>query len=178
MTDPRPPHEVFFDVVVYAPLGIAITAVEQVPRLAELGRSRFEKRIVLAGALGKLALGKARGRGPRPNRSPAPTRGFAPSAPSEPSTPTRGSRAQHAPEPTRSPPAVATRTGSREKAGRALPIPAYDTLAASQVVERLGALSRPELEAVRSYEAAGRRRRTVLHRIAQLSAPPGPLGPG
>jgi hypothetical protein len=51
-----------------------------------------------------------------------------------------------------------------------LPIPAYDTLAASQVVERLPSLTASELEAVRKHEAATRRRRTVLHRIAQLSS--------
>jgi hypothetical protein len=51
-----------------------------------------------------------------------------------------------------------------------LPIPAYDTLAASQVVERLASLTTVELEAVRKHEAATRRRRTVLHRVAQLNA--------
>lgn len=54
--------------------------------------------------------------------------------------------------------------------GRGLPIPAYDTLAASQVVERLPSLSPAELEAVREHESATRRRRTVLHRIAQLNS--------
>ena len=54
--------------------------------------------------------------------------------------------------------------------GRELPIPAYDTLAASQVVERLTSLTPDELEAVRRHESATRRRRTVLHRIAQLNS--------
>ena len=58
----------------------------------------------------------------------------------------------------------------------ALPIPGYDTLAASQVVERLPSLSRTELEGVRAYESATRRRRTVLHRIAQLLADPAEPG--
>ena len=44
-----------------------------------------------------------------------------------------------------------------------------DSLAASQVVERLASLSPDELEAVRRYETAGRRRRTVLNRIDQLA---------
>jgi hypothetical protein len=51
-----------------------------------------------------------------------------------------------------------------------LPIPAYDTLAASQVVERLASLTASELESVRRHESATRRRRTVLHRISQLNA--------
>lgn len=51
-----------------------------------------------------------------------------------------------------------------------LPIPGYDTLSASQVVQRLPGLSMEELEAVRSYELAGRARKTVLLRVAQLRA--------
>jgi hypothetical protein len=54
--------------------------------------------------------------------------------------------------------------------GPELPIPAYDTLAASQVVERLASLTAAELETVRKHESAGRQRRTVLHRIAQLNS--------
>lgn len=54
-----------------------------------------------------------------------------------------------------------------------LPIPGYDTLAASQVVQRLGSLRADELDAVRRYEVATRGRRTILHRIAQLSSSDG-----
>ena len=50
-----------------------------------------------------------------------------------------------------------------------LAIPGYDTLAASQVVQRLSSLCPDELEAIRLYELSNRRRRTVLHRVAQLS---------
>lgn len=51
-----------------------------------------------------------------------------------------------------------------------LAIPGYDSLAASQVVQRLEGLARDELEAVRQYEAANRARRTVLSKIAQLQS--------
>ena len=50
----------------------------------------------------------------------------------------------------------------------ALAIPGYDSLSASQVVQRLAGLSRPELAAVGEYETAHRARRTVLTRISQL----------
>jgi hypothetical protein len=50
----------------------------------------------------------------------------------------------------------------------ALAIPNYDSLAASQVVPRLASLSAAELESLRRYEAAHRRRMTVLNRVAQL----------
>ncbi len=59
----------------------------------------------------------------------------------------------------------------------ALAIPGYDSLSASQVVQRLEGLSAAELEDVRAHEAAHRQRRTILHRVEQLlaaAAPPGP----
>jgi len=55
-------------------------------------------------------------------------------------------------------------------AGDSLPIPGYDALSASQVVERLAGLSPTELDAVRSYEDAHRKRRTILGKIDQISA--------
>ncbi len=51
-----------------------------------------------------------------------------------------------------------------------LPIPGYDALSASQVVERLTGLSPEELDAVRTYEGAHRNRRTILGKIDQISA--------
>ena len=51
-----------------------------------------------------------------------------------------------------------------------LPIPGYNSLSASQVVERLAGLSTAELGAVRAYEASNRKRRTILGKIDQISA--------
>ncbi len=51
----------------------------------------------------------------------------------------------------------------------ALPIPEYDQLSASQVVERLDGLTATELEAVRAYELAHRGRSTILGKIMQLT---------
>ena len=51
-----------------------------------------------------------------------------------------------------------------------LPIPGYDALSASQVVERLTGLSPDELQSVRAYEGAHRNRRTILGKIDQISA--------
>jgi hypothetical protein len=45
----------------------------------------------------------------------------------------------------------------------------YDELSASQVVERLDGLQAAELDAVRAYEAAHRARRTILFKIEQLT---------
>lgn len=51
-----------------------------------------------------------------------------------------------------------------------LPIEGYDFLAASQVIDRLDALTLAELKLVGAYERAHRRRQIVLGKIAQLSA--------
>jgi hypothetical protein len=51
-----------------------------------------------------------------------------------------------------------------------LAIPGYDSLSASQVVQRLAGLAPGELEAVRTYEASTRGRRTILNRITQLQS--------
>ena len=51
-----------------------------------------------------------------------------------------------------------------------LAIPGYDTLSASQVVQRLGGLSADELEAVRAYEESSRKRKTILARVEQLQS--------
>jgi hypothetical protein len=51
-----------------------------------------------------------------------------------------------------------------------LPIDEYESLAASQVVARLPTLHRDELEAVRTFEADHRGRRTILGKIDQLLA--------
>ena len=75
----------------------------------------------------------------------------------------------------------ATRTASKapassgagtraQPAADSLAIPGYDTLAASQVVQRLSSLRPDELEAIRRYELSTRGRRTILHRVAQLAA--------
>lgn len=49
-----------------------------------------------------------------------------------------------------------------------LPIDDYESLAASQVVARLGNLTPAELRQVRRFEVANRGRRTVIGRIDQL----------
>ncbi|MGH9018968.1 MAG: hypothetical protein ACRDY1_14550, partial [Acidimicrobiales bacterium] len=53
---------------------------------------------------------------------------------------------------------------------RPLAIPGYDSLSASQVVQRLAGLSPSELADVQAHEQAHRHRRTILNRVAQLLA--------
>jgi hypothetical protein len=211
MADDRPTYETLLDFLVYAPLGAAMVAVAEVPRLAEVGRERMEKQVAVARLIGRFAVAEGRRRfgagssqPPRRETSSAEQARHAASSQSratqagashvnkpvpmgsseqEPvdierpqattrkqGTPRRSRPRSAGPGPTprqAAAPLPATRTGS---AGSGLPIPAYDTLAASQVVERLPSLSAAELEAVREHESATRRRRTVLHRIAQLNS--------
>jgi hypothetical protein len=58
--------------------------------------------------------------------------------------------------------------GSAVANAEALPIEAYDLLAARQVCDRLGGLTSDELAVVERYERAHRGRRTVLGKIEQL----------
>ncbi len=111
--------------------------------------------------------------GPAPHTTgPAPhTTGPAHSSPAEPvrtpavAPPGRGSFTSTGP------------TDARRSATD-LAIPGYDSLSASQVVQRLDGLDPTELEAVRAYEVSHRARRTVLSKADQLqSGPPGPGGP-
>jgi hypothetical protein len=67
-------------------------------------------------------------------------------------------------------PAVVTDAGPSDAglSDAGLAIPDYDSLSASQVVPRLDGLTDDELEDVRRHEEAGRGRRTILSKIAQL----------
>lgn len=179
MSDRKQPVDAALDLLVYAPLGFALEARSLLPKMVERGRNQ----VSMAKVMGQFAVqqGQAEatkrlgpvqeqvkeqvgsvladlGLGSRP----------APPAPPEPpasatSTPTEAASPPPPPEP----------EPADDPAGAAaeLAIPDYDSLAASQVVPRLRALSAAELEAVRAYEAAGRGRKTILNRIAQLQNP-------
>jgi hypothetical protein len=109
-----------------------------------------------------------------------------PAAPPRPKAPARNGAgssksgkvsAPGAPGTGASSPRSASPTGAQGAAAApevsSLPIPGYDTLAASQVVQRLASLRPDELDAVRRYEVATRGRRTILHRIGQLTTSDG-----
>jgi hypothetical protein len=168
--DERPLHERLLELAVYVPVGIMASIAEELPGLADKGRRRVESRIQVARMVGKLAVAEAQRR--ITPRTPSPARNEAESEPAAPA----GTARQPASAPVGN---GESDSSSRERgaAGSAerpphvaeLAIPGYDTLAASQVVQRLASLRADELEAVRRYEAANRGRRTILHRIAQLS---------
>ncbi|HUQ38638.1 MAG TPA: hypothetical protein VM030_00660 [Acidimicrobiales bacterium] len=174
MADPRNPVDQLLDLLFYAPVGLAVTAAEELPKLIELGRQRLESQVTTARFVGKFAVGQSQkdleklaaqfvetlvGLGIIPGHDPTA------SAPASPPAP------PSAPPP---PPERPARPKPASAAGPAddgdLAIPGYGALSASQVVQRLAGLSPSQLEAVRRYEAAGRGRKTILSRIAQLQA--------
>jgi hypothetical protein len=88
--------------------------------------------------------------------------------------PTRPASAATAPTPAPAPaqapaPAAPPAPAADVPSVDALPIPDYDELSASQVVERLEGLDRESLDAIRAYETEHRGRNTILGKIAQLS---------
>ena len=164
MSEDKNAIERVLDLLVYAPLGLAFSAGQVFAELAEKGRQQVIAARMLggytikhpesvAGVLG-LPLG-------RPQPSPAPE---APVATPAPAAPEAGEvSGQASGEGNGQVPAPPRPTAD-------LAIPGYDTLSASQVVQRLSGLSEGELEAVRVYEEAGRHRKTILTKVAQLQS--------
>jgi hypothetical protein len=146
------------DLLVYAPVGLAVSAKELVPELIERGRAQVgAARIIgqFAVEQGQHQVAKAFSRA----REQAQERIENLTAPKV--VPARRTAPAPAPKPT-------PRPVTSSPAGAALAIPGYDSLSASQVLPRLEGLSESELEAVRAYEADHRGRKTILGRIAQL----------
>ena len=190
MTDEKNPTERAVELLLFAPVGLALSAKELLPQLVERGRQQVSGQVTMARLLGQFAVkqgqveaekafGRARtqaqealeqlgvldaGNGSTPVATTptpdAPTQTFAPAEPTPEQPP--------APSPAVvvddvAPPLTATRPG-------ALAIPDYDSLSASQVLPRLSGLTEAELEAVRAHEAANRRRKTILSKVAQLTS--------
>ncbi len=172
MADEKSPIERLVEAALFAPLGIAAMVREELPKLIERGQQEAN----MAKMMGEYAVKMAREDlekrlkqiADRPPQSraaaPTPARAAAPAA--VPPTPPVS-----VPTATAAPAAAASPNGGSPVTvheAQNLAIPGYDSLSASQVVERLQGLNADELEAIGSYEAAGRGRRTILNRVAQL----------
>jgi hypothetical protein len=174
--DNKPLNERIVDLMIYVPAGIAVSLVDEFPKLATRGREQLGVQVNSARAIGEFVvkaggdelkrrsvslLGRKSANRSTVQHQPADVAapwhsddhthgvstgdGGAPSAPVR-SVPSNG----HIPE-------VST-----------LSIPGFDSLSASQVVQRLDGLNRTELVSVRAYEASTRGRRTILNRVDQL----------
>jgi hypothetical protein len=151
------------DLFVFAPVGLALTALEDLPGLVAKGRQE----IANARIVGKFVvdqgqrevgqrLGDLMGRGS--GAPPAPEAATPSSAPDDGAT-----AAPAAPVATPKPAPDPADTDLVERA-----LAGYDTLSASQVVRRLESLGPDELRAVQRHEASHRNRRTILNRTSQL----------
>jgi hypothetical protein len=154
--DERPLIDEILDYAFYAPVGLAMTVLEDLPGLVNRGKSKLAPQLGIARFVSKMAFQQVR-------RSIEDL--LSPSSP----------QAEPAPESTEPLGLTATEGVIIEARGHVadapapeLAIPAYDTLAASQIVARLNGLTAEELSSVRLYEEAHRARRTILARITQL----------
>jgi len=186
VTDSKNPIDQALDVFVYAPLGFLFSARETIPQLAEKGRQY----VAAARVMGEFALGQGKEQAERAVRQAGgqagqtlsivggltgrrPSSSRATPAPERPATPPP-------PPPPPAPEGAAARAEASADTGgngrvpgpkvESLAIPGYDTLSASQVVQRLNGLSAEELEAVRAYEESARKRKTILARVQQLQS--------
>lgn len=143
------------ELTVYAPIGLAAVARERLPDYVEEGRTRVEQRLTLARFIGQMVVTQGRReleRRVRAAAEPPPPRLRVVPDVSPPA-------AEPAPEPDTDEPAPDADD---------LPIEAYESLAAAQVVARLADLDDIGLARVEHFERAHRNRRTVLNRIDQL----------
>jgi hypothetical protein len=169
VTEPRTPVERALDVLFYAPLGVATNAREVVPELAAQGRARVGKQLTTARLVGEFAIRRLRRRADAVLVELGLTAEQRAPWARDPVVDVDVGVTAAAPDRASSNGRAGAPNGDRPDPGT-LAIPAYDSLSASQVVQRLNGLSRGELEAVRAYEHAGRGRKTILTRVAQLQA--------
>ncbi len=191
MTDPNDDHrgdtplnERLLDVFVFVPAGIAVSVVEELPKLAARGREHLGIRVSSARAMGQFAVragqrefrrrsrGLVHRAGPVPGDSvPSPAREGTGDPGGMGEAPASGAATPRPHRPRTLHPAVPSRPstgGGHVPPVSALSIPGFDALSASQVVQRLDGLNRSELVSVRTYESSTRGRRTILSRVDQL----------
>lgn len=171
--EPATVSQRLLDVFVFAPAGLMVTAIEEFPRLVERGRERVTSaRTVGAFAVttGRKQLSK-RAEELRKNRSGGGDgpRAEPEDAASAPPSDEPVVRAASTPSRSASPDPPTPGGGSvTDPTSLPLAIPGFDTLSASQVVQRLDGLTADELTAVRLHESGHRGRRTILNRVEQL----------
>jgi hypothetical protein len=60
VTEPKSPLDAALDVLVYAPVGLALTAAEEIPKLAEKGRARLTDQLSTAKVVGQFVVTQGR----------------------------------------------------------------------------------------------------------------------
>jgi len=178
VSDNDNPLERAVEILVYAPIGLAMFAKDTVPTFMKMFVARGQTEVThrrktaetQAGQYKTIGQMAVKYGGPEVRRQAESAAGTvrkraeetiaAVAAVSTPPTASNGTK----PHATKSAAAPAT------PMARDLAIPEYDLLSASQVIDRLVGLARPDLLAVQLYETAHRARTTILGKISQLSA--------
>lgn len=196
MPEHKDPLRQLVDVALFAPIGLLALARQELPRIAAIGRTRVETQITLARFVAKLAATRARTELQRRLDVAGSARTW-PCAPVAPGSSLQDTSAgldpagevffaggETLPEAVGAavtetlaetpakilPENLAENLAAGVGADGELPIDGYDSLAASQVVGRLGTLTPLELDDVRKHELSHRARRTILGKISQLQA--------
>lgn len=166
------------DTCVLAPVGVAVSVVEELPNLLAEGRRRVELQLGNALFVGRFVVNQ------KQRQLTARLDDLLGHAAPPRATEHAGSSDSAAtpPVPEQPAPAPAPAAAAPDPAAAAIvdgALADYDTLSASQVVRRLESLGSEELRAVQRYEASTRNRRTILNRAGQLleersSGTPGP----
>ncbi len=177
----RNPVDDLVDLLVYAPVGLLYEYEDVLPQLVKRGKSQVQ----LARVIGKMAL--SRGGGAAPANLVAETLarmlaeriteigasiGLAPPAddPDDQPGDDAGEAAPTAPESESG--SGSGRGSAPDPAGddRPLPIAAYDTLTAREIIGLLDELDGGQLARIRAHEEANRARKTVLGKLDRLQA--------
>lgn len=160
MTERRSSLDSALDLFVYAPVGLVVELQRLLPDLAREGRTRVDQQLTLARFVGRLAVRSGRSEIERRLADLRPV----------PATPATTPPADGVVEAVEIDDADQTleSVGSVGPTEADLPLAGYDSLSASQVVNRLAALRADELDLVAAYESSHRRRRTILGKIDQL----------
>jgi hypothetical protein len=151
------------DLLVFAPVGLALTVAEDLPGLIGKGRQRFETDVRNARLIGQFVVNQGQREvvqrvGKLLHNAPTDA-GEADVDPAPEPPPTDPPTASPKPKPEPDPADAVTVEAA---------LAGYDTLSASQVVRRLESLGPDELRAVHRHEASHRNRRTILNRAQQL----------
>lgn len=177
MAETTTPLDRLVELLVYAPVGLALTLKDDLAGIVDRGRRTVAPQVQVARFMGRLAVSQAtRAAGDLVEDAIGRMVSTAPSAQipdgAEPAPPAADSSDKgHAGNGSGgAPPGTAGKEGEVAVEGEGLAIPGYDSLSAAHVVQRLGGLADAELEEVRRYEEAHRGRRTVLFKIDQLQA--------
>lgn len=149
-------NEALIDLLVYAPVGLALEALDHFPKYVERGRSQVTLGRFVAKSAAKRGSATAENIAERVLNEAGQVIvdmfgiDLSPDAPSP------------------HPPPPRAETKDVVEADDELPIAAYDSQAAAQIVKMLAQLTPDEREQIATYEAAGRGRVTILRKIEQL----------